>query len=179
MNEIEEVVVPETTEEVTPEVTPEESGEEVEVDWKSEAEKAKELANNYKIRAEKAEKKAKESPAERTIETKAKEAGLSTKDLYALMDAKVPQEDISLVEDFAKLKGISIGEALRSSTVKVLLNEESEKRHTASSTNVSNARRSSSKLSDEALISNATSGRLPESDDDIARLMAAKRKASN
>jgi hypothetical protein len=158
-----------TSEEVTPEVTDEsetateESVEEV----KAQLAKAKELADNYKVRAEKAEKKAKEAPKE-------KEPSLSTQDLIALMNAKVNEDDISEVEDYARFKKISIKEALKTSTIKTFLAEREEQRNVAAATNVSAARRSPSRISEETLISKASKGELPESDDEIKRLAEAR-----
>lgn len=164
-----EIVVPETTEEVVPETTEnteqpvEESVEEI----KARLAKAEELANNYKIRAEKAEKKPKEviynAPA-----------GTSTKDLVALMNAKVSEEDIGEVEEFARFKKISIAEALKSTTVQSILRDKAEQRKTAEATNTGSSRRSTSKVSDEFLVSNARSGKLPENEEDIQRLIRAK-----
>jgi hypothetical protein len=163
-----EVVVPETTEEVASTETTES------IDWKSEAQKAKELAENYKVRAEKAERAAK---TVKTVDAPtAKTGDLSSKDIIALMNAKVAEEDIDEVADYAKYKGISIAEALKTSTIKATLNERSEQRNTAAATNTGASRRGSSQMSEDALLSNAGSGRMPESDADIARLIAAKAK---
>jgi len=177
--ENEENVVPETTEEVTPEVTPEETPEEETVEELRErltkAEEAKkksdDLANNYKIRAEKAEKGIKKPVTEEK-----KTGDLSSKDIFAIMNAKVAEEDIDEVVDYAKFKGISVGEALKTSTIKATLSERDEQRKTAMATNTGAARRGSSSASVESLLDNAVKGTLPESDKDIERLMQAKLK---
>lgn len=136
--------------------------------------KAEELAHNYKIRAEKAEKLAK-SKSE-TKETASPAAGdMSSKDLYALMNAKVAPEDVDEIRDYALLKKIPISEALKSSVVKSILSEKEEQRKVASATNVGSTKRGSGKVSDEVLLSNFTKNILPESDDDIARLVAIRR----
>ena len=132
-----------------------------------EAEKAKELADNYKARAEKAEK-AEKAPRQ-------KENELSPTDLYALMNAKVPEEDISEVTDYAKLKKISISEALKSSVVRTILSEKAEERETASATATGAQRRSSpQKNTDEAVFSEVYKGKLPDDDSGIARLVEAE-----
>lgn len=100
---------------------------------------------------------------------------VSTRDLYALMEAKVPEEDISEVEDYAKFRKISISEALRTSTVKMLLAEKAEKRNVAMATNTGAARRSPSKISDDALLSKAQKGDMPETSDEITRLIKARK----
>lgn len=134
--------------------------------------KAEEVANNYKVRAEKAERKAKETV--RTENTE-KPISLSTKDLYALVEAKVAEEDISEVEEFAKFKGITIAEALKTSTVRSLLNERKENRQVAQASNTGTARRSSTRISDDSLAERASKGDLPDSQDDMIRLIKARK----
>lgn len=140
---------------------------------KTEFEKAMELAENQKIRAEKAEralKASKEAPA-KTAESKE----LSTTDLYALMAEKVPQEDISEVVEYATLKKISVADALKSTVVKAILSENAEKRTVAEATNVSTTKRGSGKISDETLLANASKGNLPDNDDDLRRLIRLRK----
>lgn len=175
MNNENEVVVPETTEDVTPEVTTddttvvEESVDEV----KAKLAKTEELANNYKIRAEKAEKKLKEPKEIKDVEKKSSDNSLSTKDLYALTFSKVAEEDIDEVLDYAKFKKISVSEALKTSTVKNLLKEKEEQRNIANATNTNTTRRSNAKLSDEAVIEKAKKGNIPQTDEEISRLAEA------
>lgn len=164
-----EEIILNTQEEVDLDTTQED-----EFDWKAEALKMKELAENQKIRAEKAEKKAKEGIKIEVQETKT--SATSTEDLYALMKADVPQEDIADVKEYAQFKGISIAEALKTGAVRSILAEKQEQRTVSLATNTGNSKRSSGKISDEALIANANAGKLPESDADIARLVALKMK---
>ena len=138
-------------------------------DWKAEALKQKELAGNMKIRAEKAERKVKVAPETKHEAQSAN--GVSTKDLYALMEAKVPEEDISEVEDYAKYKGISIAEALKTQAVRSILNEKSEMRNVASATNTGGSKRVGGRVSDETLLANAEKGNFPDSDAEIDRLV--------
>ena len=122
-------------------------------------EKAEEIASNQKIRAEKAEKLAKgttEEPNKEVKEESPKPKGeLSTKDIYALMENKVAEEDIDEVKDYANLKGISIAEALKTPVVKTILSDKSEQRNTANAANVGGAKRGSGKVSDDAFLSKA------------------------
>lgn len=151
-----------------------ESSEEVEeVVPKSDYEKQVELANNYKVRAEKAEKKAKETkPAP---QTSLATFGTSPTDLYALLQAAVPQEDIAEVTDYAKLKGISVTEALKSSVVKNILAEKAENRKVAAATNIGTTRRNSGQVSGETLLENARSkGEIPDSDAALEKLIDAR-----
>lgn len=144
------------------------------IDWEAKARKAEELANNYKIRAEKAEKAAKGTP---TQEVPVAKSDLSPMDIYALMDAKVPQEDISEVTVLAKAYGVPVSEALKLDSVKATLAYKAETRKTAQATAVGASRRSSTKVSDEVILENASKGRLPQSDDEIEALVAARDKA--
>lgn len=160
-----EVVAPEVTEEVVE--TEEESIEEV----KARLAKAEEIAENQRIRAEKAEKKAKEVPS-------TDKQGLATADLLAIMSAKVHEDDVERVERFAKSEGISIKDALKNSELKAILNVRQEERATAVATNIATTRRTATKPTGEALLEKASAGQLPDSDDEIAALMAAKQKAA-
>ena len=148
------------------------AGEETVEEIKTRLAKAEELANNYKIRAEKAEKLAKSTKDQPVTQR----AEVSTNDLYALIEAKVPQDDIEDVKEYAKLKGISLSEALKTSVVKAILNEKAEMRNVALASNVGNARRSGGKISDDALLENARKGIMPETDADIKRLLALRKK---
>lgn len=135
--------------------------------------KAEELAKNQKIRAEKAEKLAKslKEKEEEKPEAKAPTAGeLSSKDLYALMEAKVPQDDIDEVREYAQLKKISIAEALKTSIVKSILSEKAEQRKSAEASNTGGSKRGSGKVTDEALLAKAAKGEMPDSDEEIQRL---------
>jgi hypothetical protein len=140
-------------------------------EYSSLAQKAKkdaELANNYKIRAEKAERG--EKP---TVEVKP-QGTLSTKDTIALIEAKVPSDDIEEVEEYAKFKGISVAEALKSSVVKSVLAEKAEMRRTAEATNVKATSRKSTKPTD--ILQKASEGIMPESEDDIREMARARRE---
>ena len=164
----EEVILNTQEETVDLNVTESDESSEESFDWKSEALKLKELSENYKIRAEKAERKAKVAPE---AKHEAQSANVSTKELYALMEAKVPEEDISEVEDYAKYKGISIAEALKTQAVRSILNEKSEMRNVASATNTGGSKRVGGRVSDETLLANASKGNFPDSDADIDRLV--------
>lgn len=129
--------------------------------------KAEELRDNYKIRAEKAEKK-------KPTETQKESTSSSTEDIFALMKANISEEDISDVKEYAQFKGISIAEALKTSAVRSILAEKEEQRTVAQATNTGSSKRSSGKLSDDALIANAQKGNLPENDADIDRLVKLK-----
>ena len=178
MQNEETVVVPETTEEeVTPEVTTTEEVVEEETETQESSQelrdrlaKAEELANNYKVRAEKAEKVNKSKPP-----TTAND--LNSKDLVAIMNAKVPEDDIDEVVEYAKYRKASISDILKDPIMKATLDLRSEERNVASASNTNSARRGSNRVPDDVLLSNAIRGKMPESDVEIARLMSAKYKA--
>jgi len=141
-----------------------------------ELKKAKELANNYKIRAEKAEslaKQLKNKPKDKIKEVKEPQVeGLGLKDIRALSD--VHDDDVDDVIDYAKFKGIPVAEAKISIAMQGILKAKKEERKTAEATRTGGSRGGSSKISDESLLDNASTGKLPESDAEIARLMKAK-----
>lgn len=83
--------------------------------------------------------------------------GLSTKDLYHLVKANVPEEDLGEVTEYAKLKNISIPEALNSNIVKAILKDKSETRKTAEATQTRSTRQTS-KADGSAIIANIKSG---------------------
>jgi hypothetical protein len=140
-------------------------GEDVDIE---ELKKKASLADNYKIRAERAEKLAKQLKSQTKTETNSSD--LSTKDLYALIDAKVPESDIDEVREYAQLKKISIAEALKSTVVKSILSDNAEKRKSAEVSSTGSSKRSSGKISDAVLLEKAMKGELPDSQEDMERL---------
>lgn len=100
--------------------------------------------------------------------------GLSTRDTIAIMNAKVHEDDIDEVVEYARFKKISVPEALKSSVIKASLAEKEEKRTSANAANTRNAGRGASQVSVDKLMSEASSGKLPEKDEDINRLLKAK-----
>lgn len=127
-----------------------------------EATKAKELAENYKIRAEKAEKGTKEpKPAENRQEPAKTDSDLSAKDLYALIEAKVPQQDIEEVIEAAKVLRKPIADVLKHDVVKGILARRSEERETANAANTGGGRRITNKVTPEALLADLSKGKVP------------------
>ncbi len=155
-----EVVVPETTTEETVEETTEQTEQTETVDWESEAKKAKELANNYKIRAEKAEGKNK--GIKPTSNDKQANTSMSLKDSVALVRANIDDESIETVERYAKFAGKSIADALKDEDLKAILDRRANVKKTASVTNTSSARRTVSKPDPAVLISKLSKGEVPE-----------------
>lgn len=121
--------------------------------------KAEELANNYKIRAEKAEK-AKEKKDETPIGD-----NLTPKDYLALTENKISSEDFDEVVRVAKILGKPISDALKDKTLQSIIADRVEERATALATQTKSPR-GTSKVSGEALIDKAEKGNLPESEID-------------
>lgn len=117
----------------------------------------------------------KETKKETTEQTTTSQDTLSQSELIAIIKSNVPEEDIDEVKDFAKLKKISIQEALRSPLLKSVLEEKAEQRAVANGTSTNGSNRGNAKVSDEKLLSDASKGILPESDADMKRLTILQR----
>ncbi len=122
----------------------------------TEATKAKELADNYKKRAEKAETEFKKNNPQK------EDKGLSQKDVLVLAKADIHEDDLDEVLDFAKYKNIPVAEALKNSTLKSILADKKEIRKSAEATNTRNARPGQQKVSDDALLGELSKGNVPE-----------------
>lgn len=137
--------------------------------------KAQEIAKNQRIRAEKAEaelkKLKKPEPAKEEKETP-KNDGMSLKDIRALQD--VADEDVDEVLDFAKYKGISVAEAKASPVMQTLLKTKTEERATANASSTGNSKKGSKRNSGKELLNDFKQGKVPESDEDIAKLVEAE-----
>ena len=96
--------------------------------------KAKELAENYKIRAEKAEKEAKKGGGEPPKES----PELSTKDVLFLAKADIHEDDMDEVLEWSKFKKISVSDAFKQ--LKPTLDVRSEERKSAQVTQTKGAR---------------------------------------
>lgn len=168
-NELDEEVISTTPEETTDSnyVETDASSEDIE-DIKSRLAKAEELAFNYKVRAEKAEKRVERPESSKVAPTKTAE--FSPLDIIAISKANIDTDDVEDVVDYARYKGISISEALKSNVIKTTLSQKEEMRKTAQATSTGQTRRGSSQISDERLLADASKGLLPDSDSDIERL---------
>lgn len=97
-----------------------------------------------------------------TVEPQKVEEGLSDSDFYALMNAKVPEEDLDDVKKSAKLLGKSIRESLTDPVVKTILARKAEERATAEAANTNTSRRTTSKPNAAVLLENLKKGEVPE-----------------
>lgn len=170
-----EEVIENTQEETTDSqyVETDESSEES-IDWKAEALKYKEIANDQRGRAEKLEKKFGKTEVSKVAPKK--QSDLSAIDIIAISKANIEAEDVEDVLDYAKFKGISLAEALKSPVVKATLTQKEELRKTAQATSTGTSRRGSASITDSQLMANAEKGIMPESDEDFKRLAALRMK---
>lgn len=100
---------------------------------------------------------------------------LTSTDAIAIMRNNVPEEDVESVVEYAQFKKISVAEALKTGFVKAMLAESAEMRKTADASATGDNRRGG-RVSDETILANAKKGILPESDADMDRLVALRRK---
>lgn len=87
---------------------------------------------------------------------------LSSIDTIAIMRANVHTDDIDEVVEYAKFKGVSISEALKSPVVRGLLSEKEEFRKSEEVANTSSSRRVVNKVTPDALLKNLSKGEVPE-----------------
>ena len=148
---------------------------------KSEAElKAEEIGRNQRIRAEKAERELKLLKAQSTQKTeketpKNDSRRLSLEELDEASELlEVPKPDRSEIVKYADREGITIAEAKKKPFVQAFLRASAEERKTAEVANTSTSRRSSKKGNDESILEDFSNNKLPESQEDMDRLVAAQ-----
>lgn len=129
--------------------------------------------NDQKTRAEKAEELAKKNKGKEKDEKT--DSSITARDVLILSGAGVTnEEDIEVVEKWAKFNGTGIRDALNDSTLKTVLATKQEERRTALATSSKGGARGSSTPSIEAILSEASKGKLPENDSEIAKLAEAR-----
>lgn len=136
-----------------------------------EAKKAKELAENYKIRAEKAESRTKDK------DNTPKNDTLSQKDLYAMLSEGVHKDDFDQVTEYAAFRKISVDEALKSSVLKAILSEKKEERASAQATSTKNKGVGVKASNGNELFEKAKqTGEMPDSKEDLKKLIQSTLK---
>lgn len=165
LNDEQDISKPEGEQDTKPEVdeTTIETTEYIDVE---ELKKKAELANNYKIRAEKAESEAKK--LKQSVKSDVKSGDLGSKDIIYLAKANINDDDMEDLLKYASVSKLSVKEA--HDFLKPILDVREEQRKTAQATNTGAAKRGTSKMSDETLMSKALKGEMPESDEDIQKL---------
>lgn len=99
---------------------------------------------------------------------------MSSTDLYALMNAKVAEEDISIVREYSELKKIPIADALKATVVITMLGEAVEARRVAAATHTGGARRGSQAPSGNEILAQAKGGQVPDDDAGMDALVDAR-----
>ena len=161
---VEESPIEETQEEIPQEVTEEKPQETPEAKYA-----------RLKRQTEQLEKKYGFQPKPKAQQAETVQTGLSSKDTIALINAKVHEDDVADVLDYAKYKKISVAEALKSGVIKASLTEKDELRTTAQATNTGKTRSGSSKVSGDTLLSKAQkTGEIPDSDEGMDALLKAR-----
>jgi hypothetical protein len=160
----------------------EEDGDDDDEELTPREKKLKEIADNYKRRAEKAEAKNKGKDTD-TKKSENKKSNNSVKaqeitltDQYALLRNNVHEDDVPEVLAYAKMKKIPLSEALKTNVVKAILKDSEEKRTTSKATSKgrNDGRRGTFKTPLSTLLQNAKKGIMPENDDDLDRLVNAE-----
>ena len=130
------------------------------------AEKAEEIAKDQRKRAEEAESKLKGSKSE---------SQLSPKDYLALTENKISSEDFDDVLNYSKFIGKSVVETLKDKTMKTILQTRAEERRTAEATQTQGRGGTSSKVSPDAIIEEASKkGLVPDDAMGISELAEAR-----
>lgn len=143
---------------------------EEEDDSNAEVEKLKQIAENQRIRAEKAERLLKEKKQEPNKNTKQND--MSLKDIRALND--VHDDDVDDILDYAKYKGIAPSEAKKMPAMVAILKAKEEDRRVALATNTGGGKRGTAQVSDERVLQDFSQGKVSENDSDIERLAEAR-----
>lgn len=100
---------------------------------------------------------------------------LSMSDMFALMRSNVSEEDLDYVKKFAQLENKSVADVLKQDELKQVLAIRAEKRNTALATNTRTTVRGNQKVSEDILLDRALRrGELPDSDEDLDRLVRAR-----
>ena len=99
---------------------------------------------------------------------------ITKKELFSLVKADVPDEDVDEVVLYARSHNITVTEALKKDECKATLKVRKEHRDTAEAANTGSSRSGRLKVSDDEFLFNASKGNLPEDDAGIRRLAKLK-----
>lgn len=132
---------------------------------------------DQQLRAEKAERLLKEKGKKKESKDSDSKSDLSSKDIIAITNAKIHEDDIDDVVDYAKFKKISVAEALKSPILKQTLKAKAEERQTGDTTNTRKNRGGTAKKSGDALLDKASkTGELPGDDAGMDAVIDARHK---
>lgn len=93
------------------------------------------------------------------FQAKQEQKDMSSKDLYSLMEHKVPSKHIDEVVKASKILGKSIQETLEDGFVQARLKTLSEEDQTANATNTGGSKRTTAKITDEQLVQRYMEGK--------------------
>lgn len=113
------------------------------------------------IRDQKTGKWVKKEQPKPTINVQGTE-DIAKTELYSLVKANVPDEDVNEVVIYARSHQMTVTEALKTPEVKAILGVKQEYRKTAEAANMKNARYGSSKPSDEQVLAEVAEGKLAD-----------------
>lgn len=99
---------------------------------------------------------------------------LSAKDLLALNQNGITSDDLDEVMDFARYKKIPIAEALKSQTLKTILNDKREERRTAEATATKSPRGITKSTGDDLLQKAEKTGEIPTTQSGLDELVKAR-----
>ncbi len=103
------------------------------------------------------------------------DSSITARDVLLLTGAGYThEEDIEVIEKWAKFNGVSVKDALNDNTLKTILSTKQEERRTAQATQTKGSARGVSTPSIDTIIAEANKGKLPEKDSDIERLAEAR-----
>jgi len=110
------------------------------------------------------------------IEPKNDTNQLSPIETIAIMRANVHADDIDEVVEYARFKGISIQDALKTTVIRGLLSEKEEFRKSDEVANTNSTRRTVNKVTPESLLKNLSNGEIPDAGSkDAEELFYARR----
>ena len=136
------------------------------------AKKAEAEAKLLKAERLKKEEQAKVEPKGDT--SKKQDVVLTPMDAILLGKANITEaDDIEEVVKYANYIGKPVKDVLKDKTMQTILHTRQEERATAEATNTGNARRGSSKVSDEQIMANASEGKLPDDPEALAKARQA------
>lgn len=163
------------SEEETEEEAPEEKKEEKKVEKPTETPEQKHA--RLKRQLDRHEKKhgfvPKKEPEQKADASK----DLSPTDTIALINAKVHEDDIDDVLEYARFKKVSIRDALKSDVLKATLSLKEEKRTTAEATNAGKGRSTPSKPSGTSLLDKAQkTGEIPADPKELEAMLEEQYK---
>lgn len=98
-------------------------------------------------------------------------------ELYSLVKANVPDEDVNEVVIYARSHNISATEALKKDELKAMLKVRAEYRKTEEAANINISKRSAAKVPDDVILNEASKGNLPDDPLELARARFEAKKA--